>query len=78
MLESAAREHRLDLRRSFMVGDRYSDVEMAHRVGARAILVRTGYGEREMQQHSAKWPAPPEFVADDLGAAADWILRQVK
>jgi len=67
----------LDLRRSFMVGDRYSDIEMAHRVGARAILVRTGYGEREMQ-HSAMWPVPPDFVADDLGAAAEWILRQPK
>lgn len=78
MLESAAREHGLDLRRSFIVGDRYSDIELAHRVGARAILVRTGYGEREMQQHSTKWPAPPDFVAEDLGAAAEWILRQPK
>jgi D-glycero-D-manno-heptose 1,7-bisphosphate phosphatase len=78
MLENAAREHRLNLRRSFMVGDRYSDIEMAHRVGARAILVRTGYGEREILQHSATWPVPPDFVADDLGGAADWILRQPK
>jgi D-glycero-D-manno-heptose 1,7-bisphosphate phosphatase len=78
MLERASREHCLDLRRSFIVGDRYGDIELAHRVGARAILVRTGYGEGEIQWHSAKWPAPPHFIADDLAAAADWILRQPK
>jgi D-glycero-D-manno-heptose 1,7-bisphosphate phosphatase len=76
MLESAAREHGLDLRRSFVVGDRYGDVELAHRVGARAILVRTGYGEGQILRHSAEWPAPPDFVAENLAEATDWILRQ--
>ena len=78
MLERAAREHRLDLRRSFVVGDRYGDIELAHGIGARAILVRTGYGAGEMQGHSAKWPAPPDYVAENLAEAADWILRQPK
>ena len=46
MLERAAREHGLDLRRSFVIGDRYGDIQLAHRVGARAIMVRTGYRGR--------------------------------
>lgn len=78
MLEQAAREHALDLRRSFVVGDRYGDIELAHRVGARAILVRTGYGEGEIQWHSANWGAPPDFIAADLAAAAEWIVSQPK
>ena len=78
MLEQAAREHGLDLRRSFMVGDRYGDIELAHRVGARAILVRTGYGEGEIQWHSANWPELPDFIAADLAAAAEWIVSQPK
>jgi D-glycero-D-manno-heptose 1,7-bisphosphate phosphatase len=78
MLESAAHEHGVDLSRSFVVGDRYSDIEMAHRVEARAILVRTGYGEGELQRNSARWPAPPDYVAQNLAEAADWILRQPK
>ncbi|HEY2548290.1 MAG TPA: HAD family hydrolase, partial [Candidatus Acidoferrum sp.] len=45
MLELAAREHNVDLHRSFVVGDRHGDIELAHRAGARSILVRTGYGE---------------------------------
>lgn len=78
LLERAAREQRLDLQRSFVVGDRYGDIELARRVGARGILVRTGYGEGEIQWHAAKWPAPPDFIAADLAAAADWIVKQTK
>ena len=78
LLERAAREHDLDLRRSFVVGDRYGDVELAQRAGSRSILVRTGYGEGEVQWHSAEWPAPPDFIADDLASAVGWILRQME
>jgi D-glycero-D-manno-heptose 1,7-bisphosphate phosphatase len=76
LLERAAREHALDLQRSFVVGDRYGDIELARNVRARGILVRTGYGEGELAWHSAKWPTQPDFVAEDLSKAADWILRQ--
>jgi D-glycero-D-manno-heptose 1,7-bisphosphate phosphatase len=76
MLERAAKEHSLDLTRSFVVGDRYADIELARNVRARSILVRTGYGEGELAWHSAKWPAQPDSVAEDLSKAADWILRQ--
>jgi D-glycero-D-manno-heptose 1,7-bisphosphate phosphatase len=76
MLERAAIEHALDLQHSFVVGDRYGDIELARNASARAILVRTGYGEGELAWQAAKWPVQPEFVADDLSHAADWILRQ--
>jgi len=76
LLERAAREHSLDLARSFVVGDRYGDIELARNVRARGILVRTGYGEGELAWHSARWPTQPNFVAEDLSKAADWILRQ--
>jgi D-glycero-D-manno-heptose 1,7-bisphosphate phosphatase len=78
MLERAAREHSLDLHRSFVVGDRYVDMELAHRAGARGIFVRTGYGEGELAWHQANWPRQPEYVANDLSEATDWILRQPK
>ena len=68
----------MDLGSSFVVGDRYGDIEFGQRAGASAVLVRTGYGAGELAWHAAKWPVPPDFVADDLTAAADWILRQTK
>jgi D-glycero-D-manno-heptose 1,7-bisphosphate phosphatase len=78
LLERAAREHRVDLSRSFVIGDRYGDVALAHGVSSRGILVRTGYGEEDLRENRALWLAPPDFVADDLAAAVDWILRQMK
>jgi D-glycero-D-manno-heptose 1,7-bisphosphate phosphatase len=49
MLERGASELGLDLSRSVMVGDKKSDLLAARAVGARAILVRTGYGKGEEQ-----------------------------
>jgi D-glycero-D-manno-heptose 1,7-bisphosphate phosphatase len=76
MLDRAAREHSIDLQRSFVVGDLYPDIELARNARAQGILVRTGYGEGELVWHATKWPAPPDYAADDLGQAVDWILRQ--
>ena len=76
MLECAARDHAIDLQRSFVIGDRYIDVELARNARARGILVRTGYGEGELVWHAAEWPSSPDFVANDLTQAVDWILRQ--
>jgi D-glycero-D-manno-heptose 1,7-bisphosphate phosphatase len=78
MLQRAAREHSVDLKRSMVVGDRYVDMELAHRVGAGGVLVRTGYGEGELAWHGASWPRQPDYVANDLSEASDWILRQSK
>jgi D-glycero-D-manno-heptose 1,7-bisphosphate phosphatase len=78
LLERAAREHQLDLTRSFVVGDRYGDVALAQGVQARGILVRTGYGQDDLRDNGPTWPQQPDFVADDLTVAVDWILRQTK
>jgi D-glycero-D-manno-heptose 1,7-bisphosphate phosphatase len=76
MLERAAREHAIDLARSFVVGDRHGDLELAHKAKARGVLVRTGYGEGELAWHAATWLIQPNFVAATLTGAADWILEQ--
>lgn len=78
MLDRAAKEHAVDLQRSFVVGDRYGDIELARNVRARSVLVRTGYGEGELAWHAANWPVQPSFIAEDLAQATDWILRQQK
>jgi D-glycero-D-manno-heptose 1,7-bisphosphate phosphatase len=78
MLEQAAHEHAIDLHRSFVVGDRHGDIELARRAGACSILVRTGYGEGEYLWNAAKWKIQPDFVAADLADAVHWILRPTK
>ncbi len=75
MLVAAAWEHDLDIRQSFMVGDKATDVDMAHNAGCTGILVQTGYGDRVLSgnyQHGTQ----PDFIAADLAVAVEWILQQ--
>jgi D-glycero-D-manno-heptose 1,7-bisphosphate phosphatase len=76
MLERASREHHLDLARSYVVGDRYGDMELAFRGGCQAVFVRSGYGLGEEIWHVRDWPRQPDAIVDDLQQAADWILAQ--
>jgi D-glycero-D-manno-heptose 1,7-bisphosphate phosphatase len=75
LLERAAREHGLDLPASWVVGDRYADIEMAHRAGGRGILVMTGYGRGEYELHRHKWPRQPDALADNLTEAVRLIMN---
>ena len=77
MLRQAAREHSVDMARSFVVGDRYGDVELAQANGGRGVLVKTGYGAEDLRVNGASWARLPDFVADDLADAVDWILRSM-
>lgn len=76
MLERAAREHHLTLEGSFVVSDRYADVEMAHAIGGSGILVLTGYGRGEYEWNRERWPRQPDLVAENLLAATLEILKR--
>jgi D-glycero-D-manno-heptose 1,7-bisphosphate phosphatase len=78
MMERAAREHNVDLKRSYMVGDRYGDMELAFRAGCKAVFVRTGYGRGEEAWRAKEWPRQPDAILDDLQEAANWIVAQQK
>ena len=76
MLLQAARDLGLDLARSYMVGDRISDLEAGGRAGATSILVLTGYGRAEFEYHAGRWLSAPAYVARDLLEAVEWILER--
>src|SRR5215470_5525210 len=67
LLQAAEREG-IDLAQSFMVGDRYRDIEAGHSAGCRTILIGDGYGER--------FKAQPDATVSTLTEATDWILKQ--
>ena len=60
---------------SWVVGDRYADLEMAHAAGGRGILVMTGYGRGEYELHRATWPRQPDALAENLTEAVRRILN---
>ncbi len=66
MVLQAAKDHDVDLGRSFLIGDKEIDVECAHNAGVRAIRVRTGF-DKMTDGSCADW------VAEDLPAAAEII-----
>ena len=69
MLLRAAQRWAIDLAGSFMVGDRWRDIEAGRRAGCRTVLIRSGHGEALTE--------PPDHAADSLADACDWILKAV-
>jgi D-glycero-D-manno-heptose 1,7-bisphosphate phosphatase len=72
MLRQAAAQLDLDLSRSYVVGDRWGDVELARAAGAKAVIVTTGYATGTEQRADAA--AAADHVADNLAGAAGWII----
>jgi D-glycero-D-manno-heptose 1,7-bisphosphate phosphatase len=70
-----ARDHfGINLSRSYMIGDKFIDVQTGWNAGAASsILVRTGYGRDTEIKESARLGRA--VVADDLSAAVTWILQ---
>ena len=77
LFTKAAAELDIDLARSYVVGDRWSDVRSALNCGATSVLVLTGYGRGELAYIGPKQDVQPHFVAKDLQDAAQWILKDI-
>jgi len=76
MIERACNDLGIDPKRSYMVGDRFIDVEFARKIGTKGILVLTGYGKGELTYCDGKWREKPDFIARDIYDAARWIIAQ--
>lgn len=76
LLKAAATDHEIDLSRSFIIGDKASDMKLAEHTGARSALVLTGYGS-ETLAHPRRWPCRPEIVAENLLEAVRRIIEIV-
>jgi D-glycero-D-manno-heptose 1,7-bisphosphate phosphatase len=67
MILDAARELGINLTRSFMVGDRNSDVEAGRAAGCTTVFIDLGYAEAA--------PDAPDYVVHSIGEAADVIIE---
>ncbi len=63
----------IDLSKSWVIGDHYTDLEMARNSGIPSIMVKTGYGLGEVDYILPRLDCKPLYVADDLLNAAEWI-----
>lgn len=71
MLLDAAKRFSINLKESFMVGDRWKDIEAGHNAGCKTILIGYKYEERDSI-------SSPDVKLNSLSEAADWILQQIK
>ena len=71
----AAAELEIDLQQSWMIGDRYSDIELALNAQTRSAFVLSGYGRGEWEYQRAAWQHQPDLVAEDLLEAVRKIVK---
>lgn len=66
LISRASRDLNIDLAGSWMVGDRYSDVELARNAGVKSMFVLSGYGRGEWEHQRSSWIVQPDLVAENL------------
>ena len=69
MVQDAASRHGIDLTGSFLIGDRWRDIDCAHAAGVRAVWIDRGYTERGPDRAA-------EYRCGSIGEAVEWILGQ--
>jgi histidinol-phosphate phosphatase family protein len=81
MLLEAAKDNNLDLKRCVVIGDRWTDIMAADKVGCIKIIVHTGAGKESIQQYInqkyyGNWAKViPEYIAVNLLDAVKWLLN---
>ena len=71
LILQAASDLQIDVKASFVVGDRLFDIGAARAAGCRAVLLKTGYGETALKELG---DLQPDYVAENLLEAAEWII----
>lgn len=75
-IQRAAADFEIDLERSWMVGDRYGDIELARNAALHSAFVLSGYGRGEWEYQRGSWQVEPEVVAENLLEAVKTIVER--
>ena len=68
LLLDAAKSYQIDLDQSFMIGDRWKDIEAGQRAGCKTIWIKQAYDEKEPT-------VAPDFIAKTLAEAVHWMIQ---
>jgi len=66
LITRAVNDFDVDLKTSWMVGDRFSDIQMARNAGVKSAFVLSGYGRGEWEHQRQSWTEQPDMVAENL------------
>jgi len=73
LISRAVKKFDIDPSSSWMVGDRYSDIELARNAGIHSAFVMTGYGRGEWEHQQDNWEHKPDLIAENLLEAVEAI-----
>lgn len=76
LIDQALNTFDIDMSRSYMVGDRITDIEFAGRCKLKSVLVETGYGLGDIKYVLPESRFKPDYIGKDLLTAVRWILRE--
>jgi D-glycero-D-manno-heptose 1,7-bisphosphate phosphatase len=76
LIRRAAEEFDIDLAGSWMIGDRYSDIELARNAGVHSAFVMSGYGRGEWEHQRQTWNYQPDLIANHLLEAVKMIVEE--
>ena len=74
LIRRASSDFEIDLAASWMIGDRYSDIELARNAGLHSAFVLSGYGRGEWEYQRTKWEHQPDMVCENLFQAVKSII----
>lgn len=75
MFYKALNDFEIDVKNSYMIGDKQSDIEFGKNAKLTTILVRTGNGDNEFLENRKKWTKTPDFITDNLLGAVALIKK---
>lgn len=78
MVERAVSELQLDFRRFYLIGDHARDIQLAHRVGAKSVLLTPAPVDAQSLERLKSEKAMPDAMAKSMTEAVDWILEDAK
>ena len=74
MFEKAVKEHRVDAKKSFVIGDTMLDVGAGHRIGCRTVLVPEEGHEKDVMKKMKKSRIKPDYIAGNFSDGVGWVL----
>ena len=77
LIDQATNRYPIDLKKSYMVGDKYIDLELAVKAKIKGVLVKTGPLSQEAHSRIMENNLPVSYVAESLQDAVNWILKDV-